>query len=146
VAALTRALARFRALLGAFAFCVLVAAACGPSSPPSGSGSADSSIAPTGFRGHTVAGPTCPVVRPNDPACADRPVAGATIHVLDANGTEIARLVSDASGGFGLPVPAGTYRLVADPIEGALRAPAPAEVVVDKGIAEIDLAYDTGIR
>ena len=146
MASLTRAPARLHSLLGAFTFCVLVVAACGPSSAPNGSGSGDASIGPTGFRGHTVAGPTCPVVRPNDPACADRPVAGATIHVLDANGAEIARLVSDASGGFGLPVPAGTYRLVADPIEGALRAPAPTEVVVRTGIAEVDLAYDTGIR
>jgi hypothetical protein len=73
-------------------------------------------------------------------------VAGATIHVLDASGAEIARIVSDASGGFGLPVPAGTYRLVADPIEGALRAPGPAEVVVQTGIAQVDLVYDPGIR
>jgi len=146
VAPLTRTLGGRRALGSALLLLVLLVGACAPASEPVPSGSGAASIGPTGFRGHTVAGPTCPVVRPNDPACADRPVAGATIHVFDASGTEIARLVSDASGGFGLPVPAGTYRLVADPIEGSLRAPGTAEVVVATGIADVDLVYDTGIR
>lgn len=144
MAAVTARVARVGALLGALFIVTLVSVACGPSGP-SGSASGGT-IGPTGFRGHTVAGPTCPVVRPNDPACADRPVAGATIHVLDASGSEIARLVSDATGGFGLAVPAGTYRLVADPAQGALRAPAPTDVIVSTGIADVDLAYDTGIR
>jgi hypothetical protein len=66
--------------------------------------------------------------------------------VLDASGTEIARLTTDATGGFGLSMPAGTYRLVADPIQGAMRAPAPIVVEVGNAIATVDLGYDTGIR
>ena len=53
-----------------------------------------------GIRGIATAGPVCPVVRPNDPACADRPVAGATVHVIDATGTEVATLETDATGAF----------------------------------------------
>jgi hypothetical protein len=146
VASLTRSAVRSFLAFAVLAAAVAISIACGPSSTPGPSSAGEASIGPVGFRGHTVAGPVCPVVRPNDPACADRPIAGATIHVLDANGTEIARLVSDATGGFGLAVPAGTYRLVADPVEGALRAPAAATVEVGTGISEIDLAYDTGIR
>ena len=55
----------------------------------------------TGIEGHVLAGPTCPVVRPNDPACADRPLAGVTLIVLTAAGTEAARTTTDANGYFG---------------------------------------------
>jgi len=39
-----------------------------------------------GIEGIALAGPTCPVVKPNDPACADRPVAGVTVHIIAADG------------------------------------------------------------
>jgi hypothetical protein len=116
------------------------------SSPAPSATDGGASIGPTGFHGRALAGPTCPVVRPNDPACADRPIAGATIHVLDATGTEIAVLTTDPAGAFGLGVPAGVYRLVADPVPGLMRAPAPTDVEVGTGVSEIDLAFDTGIR
>ncbi len=113
---------------------------------PAGVGGGGDGTGPSGFRGHALAGPTCPVVRPNDPACADRPIAGATIHVLDSTGTEIGRLVTDVSGAFALSVPAGSYQLVAEPVEGVMHPPAPVTVEVGSGVSEIDLSYDTGIR
>ena len=69
-----------------------------------------------------------------------------TIHVLDGTGTEIAKLTTDANGGFGLAVPTGTYRLVADPAPGTLRPPAPVDVHVGTEISTVDLTWDTGIR
>jgi hypothetical protein len=99
-----------------------------------------------GIRGTTAAGPVCPVVRPGDPNCADRPVAGATVHVLDSTGTEIAVLQTDANGAFQIALPRGTYRLMADPVEGLMGTPPPTDVEVGSGLSVIVLAYDTGIR
>lgn len=145
MAAVSGARARLGLAAASLAVVLGVAAACTPPNPGP-SGSTGASLGPIGFTGHALAGPVCPVVRPNDPACADRPVAGATIHVLDASGTEIARLVTDATGGFGLAVPAGTYRLVADPVQGVMGTPGPVDIEVGDGIRTVDLAYDTGIR
>jgi uncharacterized surface anchored protein len=99
-----------------------------------------------GIRGLATAGPVCPVVRPNDPNCADRPVAGATIHVLDDTGTEVALLETDRSGAFVVTLPPGRYRVVADPVEGLMHGPDPVDVVVGSALSLVQLSYDTGIR
>ena len=67
-----------------------------------------------------TAGPTCPVARPNDPACADRPIAGVAVHILDATGLEVATLQTDAAGGFTVALPPGQYRVQADAVEGLM--------------------------
>jgi hypothetical protein len=101
----------------------------------------------TGIRGTTLAGPTCPVVTVDDPNCADRPVAGATIHVIDATGLEVAQMTTDAAGSFTVSLPAGRYQVQADPVEGLMGVPSPTDVIVRAaGLANVDLAYDTGIR
>jgi hypothetical protein len=99
-----------------------------------------------GITGTAVAGPTCPVVTPNDPSCADRPVAGATIRIVDATGLEVATLTTDADGGFSVALPPGTYQVRADPSVGTMAAPAPVDVVVDRSAELVQLTYDTGIR
>ena len=99
-----------------------------------------------GIRGLALAGPVCPVVRPNDPNCADRPVAGATIHVLDETGTEVALLETDRSGAFVVTLEPGRYRVVADPVEGLMHRPDPVDVEVGATLALVQLSYDTGIR
>lgn len=99
-----------------------------------------------GIRGIASAGPVCPVVRPNDPNCADRPVAGATVHVIDATGTEVATLETDATGSFTVTLPPGRYRIVPDPVDGMMGTAGPVEVTVGAGLAFVQLAYDTGIR
>jgi hypothetical protein len=99
--------------------------------------------------GVVVSGPTCPVVAdPPDPACEDRPVAGARIVVLDADGDEVATAVSGEDGAFSVELEPGRYELVAQPVDGLLgTAPAVSVIVADGTDAEpITLVYDTGIR
>lgn len=102
----------------------------------------------TGVRGTVTAGPTCPVVtNPPDPACADRPVAGAVLIFQDASGAEVARVTSTPDGAFALQLAPGAYRLVAQPVEGLMGTPAPMEVGVEEGpMSELTVSYDTGIR
>jgi len=103
----------------------------------------------TGVRGRVTAGPTCPVERdPPDPACADRPVAGAVLIFRDGAGTEIARVTSDADGTFAVTLAPGSYGLTAEPVEGLMGTPGPMDVEVAAGqpTAELVVSYDTGIR
>jgi hypothetical protein len=95
-----------------------------------------------------TAGPTCPVETvPPDPACAPRPVGGATIVIQDAQGNEVAKVSTDPSGVVFVPLSAGAY-LVRGIDTGTLpTAPEPQKVVVEAGqVAAVVLAYDTGIR
>lgn len=103
----------------------------------------------TGVRGTVTAGPVCPVeTNPPDPACADRPVAGAVLVFSDASGAEVARVTSAADGTFALELAAGAYRLTAQPKEGLMGTPAPIDVGVEAGqpMTELTVSYDTGIR
>jgi Carboxypeptidase regulatory-like domain len=117
-------------------------------SPAAGGGPSESLPPMTGpgVRGIALAGPTCPVARPNDPGCADRPVAGAIIHVLAADGTEVATVTTDGTGRFQVPLEAGAYRLVADQVSGLMGTAPPVDVTVTTGAVEVRLSYDTGIR
>lgn len=116
--------------------------------PGRGGGGTTGGILPggTGIQGHALAGPTCPVVSVNDPSCDDRPVAGATILVLDARGTEVARLVTDANGHYEVALPSGPYTIEPQPVEGFFRQAEPMAVTVGDGIATVDIGFDTGIR
>jgi len=99
--------------------------------------------------GRAVAGPTCPVVTdPPDPACEDRPVAGAEIAVLDQAGETVASAVTGEEGSFSVSLPAGRYQLVPQPVEGLLGTASPIDVVLAMGVEPepVILAYDTGIR
>lgn len=101
--------------------------------------------------GRALAGPVCPVVRnPPDPACADRPVAGAGVLVRDASSAIVARATTAADGTFLVAVPrAGSYAVEAQPVPGLMRTPAATTVTVPDGPAAwavVDLSYDTGIR
>ena len=117
----------------------------GPALPPGVPGAAGGGGV-IGIRGIASAGPVCPVVRPNDPACADRPVVGATVHVIDATGTEVATLETDATGAFMVTLPPGRYRVVPDPVDGLMGTAAPVDVTVGATLAIVQLTYDTGIR
>jgi hypothetical protein len=123
-----------------FAALVLVIAACtGGSIPP---------VAPgTGITFIAAAGPTCPVEQPGDPACAPRPVAGASIAILDGRGNTVATVVTDAQGSAFAAVPAGDYVVQPQPVEGLMGTAESQNVtVVDGAEASVSLAYDTGIR
>lgn len=99
--------------------------------------------------GSVRAGPTCPVERnPPDPACADRPVAGATLQILDVGGMQVATARSDAAGRFQLRLQPGSYTLVPSRATGLVTTPAPISFTVGTGLATplLDVSYDTGIR
>lgn len=101
----------------------------------------------SGVGGRVTGGPTCPVERPGDPACAPRLVAGAVLVVKGAGGTEIARTTTDASGFYRIALPPGEYTLEASPVEGFMSGPAPTPfTVADGALTALDLSYDTGIR
>jgi hypothetical protein len=105
--------------------------------------------AATGIRGVVLAGPTCPVVTdPPDPACADRPVEGAVIVVLDGSGAEVARATTRADGAFAIGLAPGAYRVVPQPVEGLMGLAEAQDVGIVAGepMAELTIAYDTGIR
>ena len=114
-------------------------AACGPAQSPVASPLG-------GISGIAQAGPTCPVERPGDPACAPRPVAGATILIRDATGSDVATIVTDAAGRFRVALPPGVYTVIGQPVEGLMGKPGPLEVAVAEGDTTVELSYDTGIR
>ena len=129
------------------------AASSQPSPTAGGSGAPPVPIPSSGgpwLVGVATAGPVCPVERiPPDPACAPRPVVGATIVVLDRGGREIARATTGADGTYRVAVPAGSVRVEAAPVTGLMGTPAPIEAVVPAGPGawlRVDMAYDTGIR
>ncbi len=132
-------------LIGMAAIVLAVAAACNMPFGPSSTQSGPPEVS-TGVRGLVLAGPTCPVERPDQSACV-RPVEGATIVALDSGGHEAGRAVSDSTGAYFLRLPPGTYRIVPGAVEG-LMGPAPeVTVTLDEGQpTQLDLRYDTGIR
>jgi hypothetical protein len=102
---------------------------------------------PTGIAGKAVAGPTCPVVRANDPSCDPRPVVGAVIVVKSLNGVEVARVQTDAAGAFQVGLPPGNYTVASDRTQGFPVPPAPVQVtVVANAQTAVQLQFDTGIR
>lgn len=103
----------------------------------------------TGLRGRTTAGPTCPVVQnPPDPACADRPVAGAIIVVTNATGEVVLRITTGADGTYDVPLGPGVYTLTPQPVEGLMGTPEAQTVRLQAGVGvvAVDFSYDTGIR
>ncbi len=98
--------------------------------------------------GSVVAGPVCPVERePPDPACAARPVAGATLIIEDAAGSELRRVTSDAAGHFSLDLVPGSYRIVPQRVPTLLGTAPPLDLVVREGEhPQPVISYDTGIR
>lgn len=99
--------------------------------------------------GTVTAGPICPVVRqPPDPACAARPVTGAVLIIRQADtGTEAARATVAQDGTYAVDLPAGTYSVEPQPVDGLLGTPGPQPVEISEiDSASLDFGYDTGIR
>ncbi len=121
---------------------ILTLAACSPGVP-------SPSAAPgTGLAITAVAGPVCPVERiPPDPACAPRPVAGATVVVQDGQRNNVATVVLDAGGAAVVSLPAGDYVVQPQQVTGLMGTAAATNVaVVDGTLTPVVLSYDTGIR
>lgn len=113
----------------------LAAVACGRPAAPGSSGA--------GIEGRTLAGPQCPVERPDSP-CPDAPIA-AEVRVL-RDGKEVTRFTTGADGRFRVPLAPGAYEL--QPVSTA-RFPVgkPSQVTVSPGrYTQVDVTFDTGIR
>jgi hypothetical protein len=103
----------------------------------------------TDVSGLVTAGPTCPVeTDPPNPACAERPVAGAELVILDQDGTEVARARTGEDGSFTIKLVPGSYRLVPQPVDGLMGTAQPVDFVVQSGqpVSDLQVSYDTGIR
>jgi hypothetical protein len=117
-----------------------------PPGVPGASGSAGGAGS-SGITGKVVAGPTCPVVRANDPSCNPRPVAGAVVVVRSVDGTEVARVQADGTGSFQAALPPGSYTVGGDQSAGFPGPPPPIAVtVVANTRTPVQLLFDTGIR
>lgn len=116
-------------------FALFVVAACTDATPASPG---------SGISGIALAGPRCPVVVAESP-CPDTPWSG-TVRVVEADGTVVAETRTDAQGRFEVPVPPGTYSVLA----GASAGPGSGAVhgvrVIAGRITSVDLTVDTGIR
>jgi hypothetical protein len=97
--------------------------------------------------GISLAGPVCPVeTNPPDPACAPRPVVGASVLAVSESGDRV-EVTTGADGRFSFDLPAGRYQIVAQPFEGLMGTPEPVEVEAASGSIDVGvLMYDTGIR
>lgn len=94
-----------------------------------------------------VAGPVCAVVTdPPDPACADRPVEGAELVVVDRNGRTVVTARSDTAGRVSLALEPGSYVVRPKPVAGLIGTPDEIPLVVDRSTAPLTIGYDTGIR
>ena len=96
--------------------------------------------------GVVLAGPTCPVVTPEEP-CLPRPV-DAEISAQDGEGAIVATTRTDAEGDYTLSLQPGDYTLVADtgaalPFCDPVTVSVP--VAVDRSV-RADIICDTGIR
>ncbi len=100
------------------------------------------------IRGTALAGPQCPVLRdPPEPACEDKPVAGAAISITWPPSKVVIPVTTSEGGVFFIALDPGVYVVTAQPVDGLLGTPEPVEVtVVAARTTEIELAYDTGIR
>ena len=100
--------------------------------------------------GQALAGPTCPVepASPLPGQCAPRPVAGAVLVITDGAGHVVTTVTAAADGRWSASVPAGTFTITAQPVQGLLGTAKAVEVRVAAGSVPTTIAidYDTGIR
>jgi hypothetical protein len=109
-------------------------------------GSPSASTPTSGVAGRVLEGPTCPVERPGDPACAPRPVA-AIVDVTTTLGRRLRSVPTDRSGRFRIALAPGVYVLT--PSAGTRPFPIgkPSRVrVVAHRVTQVVLRMDTGIR
>ncbi len=122
----------------------MLLAACASAGTPGSTPVATNS----GIEGKTLAGPTCPVERPESP-CPDRPVPKAVVDVWDRqHSKKIVTFTTDDQGSFRVALNPGDYYLDPQRVDDqAFPIPHPQIVTVRKGAyTEITIEYDTGIR
>lgn len=121
--------------------------------PATGSGcsgmtfSSPTPVPNSGIEGQILAGPQCPVERPGDPNCADKPYQG-TVIVKTADGSrEVTRFRSGNDGKFRVALDPGTYLLDPQSTTSPFPRGIQQTVVVEPGkYLQVTVSYDTGIR
>ncbi len=102
----------------------------------------------SGVEGVVMLGPTCPVMRENDAACADKPYA-TTIQVIavgSSKSSPFTTVESDKEGKYKIMLPPGDYAL--QPVGDAVwpRCETKNITIEPAKILQVDLSCDTGIR
>jgi hypothetical protein len=100
----------------------------------------------TGVKGVVTIGPTCPVERPGDPNCRDKPYRATMKIVRARGGALVKKFSSQADGHFTVHVDAGRYV-----IEKTGRAVLPslrpiAVTVTHHRFTRVSVQYDSGLR
>lgn len=101
----------------------------------------------TGITGSVVIGPTCPVQRAGDNACADRPFATTVLVLTATDSREVGRVDTDANGAFSVALDPGKY--IVEILRTASLYPRgnPVPVTVGaSGLTPVRIALDSGIR
>jgi hypothetical protein len=99
----------------------------------------------SGIQGKVLLGPMCPVQQVGSP-CPDKPIK-ADITVTDANGKTVATAHSDADGTYRIPLPSGSYTVVAKRPDDSFGFGKPVNVEVSAGtFVQLNLLVDSGIR
>lgn len=87
------------------------------------------------------------VTDPPQSGCEDRPVAGATLLIVDQDGERVASVTTGDDGRFTLDLPPAVYEVRPQPVDGIMGTAPPATVTVASDEpAEVTISYDTGIR
>jgi hypothetical protein len=75
-------------------------------------------------------------------------VAGAVLVIDDGSANPVARLTTGPDGAFSTQLPAGSYLLIPQPVEGLLGTARPISFMVaaDQLAKDLRVEYDTGIR
>lgn len=115
---------------------------------PSSSGISSGGLPATGsgVRGQALIGPSCPVIRIDNP-CPDQPYK-ASLTVLSINGQELTRFTTDTEGKFQIPLPPGDYILHPD-LPAGRPLPSAEDIpftVLPNEFTEIVINFDSGIR
>lgn len=127
----------FRVLLALLVFSL---AACAPLTTPTPTPS------DSGVEGQVFIGPTCPVVRVDQP-CPDRPYQ-TVLAVYSLNGRKVTEFQTDEEGRFRVALAPGEYILRPEH-PGGMRPPFAAEqtfTVLPGQFTHLSVTYDSGIR
>jgi Carboxypeptidase regulatory-like domain len=132
-ALMMRSYARIAVVLGLVALGGCATGTPGPATPTA------SGIEVTGT---VSSSPSCPGPQRAGSPCPPRPVVGAPVE-LAANGSVVARAVTDATGRFRLTVAAGTYLIKARNVGYTSET---TQMITVTGPVDVSLVVDSGIR
>jgi hypothetical protein len=124
---------------------LLLLVACGSDGGTSPSSSSTYPPQGSGVTGRVTIGPSCPVVVAGSP-CPDRPWRGV-VRAIGPGGATVGEGSADERGVFSIPLPPGSYQLVALPVTGPPTGAKPVDVTVPPaGYAHVAIRLDSGIR